>query len=85
MKTKKRHDKLRCPSLLILPSGSTYTLCSIVNHIGPNPEEGHYNILLYNNLHNIYLLLDDVNSNLSYVLEESYAELQYLVTYSKTK
>jgi hypothetical protein len=39
----KRHDEIKCEKSLTMPSGSTFTLSSVVNHEGISPNEGHYN------------------------------------------
>ena len=68
-----------------LPNGSSYFLCSIINHIGQTPKEGHYNMILYNQMKDSYVLLDDWNINLNYEIDDDMMKLQYLVTYIKVE
>jgi uncharacterized UBP type Zn finger protein len=58
-KVKKKSDAVVCSETVTLPGGSNYSLSSAVNHIGSNPEEGHYNIFLNNPSVGKYVLLDD--------------------------
>ena len=60
-KSTKINKKMMCPKTLNLPSGSTYSLCSVVNHIGETPAEGHYNVLIQNKREDSFVLLDDTS------------------------
>ena len=55
----------------------------MVNHIGATPDEGHYNVLLYNNHMDTYVLLDDTKIKFQNAMDVSAEKLQYLITYSK--
>ena len=81
----KKHNQLTCPSTLTLKSGSSYSLCSIINHIGASPDEGHYNIIVYNEKKDKYVLLDDLNIDLNCVIDDSMKKMHYLVTYYKNE
>ena len=81
----KKHNKLTCPSTLTLKSGSSYSLCSIINHIGASPDAGHYNIIVYNEKKDKYVLLDDLNIDLNCVIDDSMKKTHYLVTYYKNE
>ena len=82
-KAEKNNKKITCPTTINLPSGSFYSLCSIVNHMESSPEEGHYNMLLYNNHTSSYVLLDDTTIHFEYVMDAKMDQIQYLVTYVK--
>jgi uncharacterized UBP type Zn finger protein len=84
-KIMKKHNSLTCPSTLTLKSGSSYALCSIINHIGASPDEGHYNIIVYNEKKNKFVLLDYLNIDLNCVIDDSMKKTHYLVTYNKTE
>ena len=81
----KKHNKLTCPSTLTLKSGSSYSLCSIINHIGESPDEGHYNIIVYNKKMDKYVLIDDLNIDLNCVIDDTMKKMHYLVTYYKNE
>ena len=82
-KVKKKHNQITCPINIQLPSGSSYSLCSVVNHIGSTPTEGHYNMLLYNNLDDTFVMLDDTRIKYNCVMDVEMEKLQYLITYTK--
>ncbi len=79
----KRHDNVKCHKSLTMPSGSTYTLSSIVNHIGNSPNEGHYNVLIYDLKHDSFVLLDDLNATYDAENNSKISELCYIVTFEK--
>ena len=64
-----------------MPSGSTYFLVSVINHIGEDTTSGHYNVMLSNKHSNKYVLLDD--SNISYVADDydGKSDVSYIFTY----
>ena len=63
-----------------MPSGSIYTLSSIVNHIGNSPAEGHYNLLVNDNVNDSYVLLDDQDIAFDVVLN---SKISYILSYTK--
>ena len=77
-KALKRHDEIECPTSLTMPSGSSYTLSSVINHIGSTPTDGHYNVLIYDKSSDSHVLLDDLN--VSFDVENT---LCYIVSYTK--
>ena len=52
-------DIIKCPKSFQMPSGDTFTLSLIVNHLGNEPTEGHYNMLIYDKMYDQFILLDD--------------------------
>ena len=82
-KVNKKHNQITCPIDIKLPSGSSYSLCSVVNHIGSSPKEGHYNMLLYNNHDDTFVMLDDTRIKFDCSMDVNMEKLQYLITYSK--
>ena len=81
--TNKKHNELFCPSTLRMPSGSSYILRAIVNHIGSSPNQGHYNLVLYNSHGENYILLDDENININFVIDDNIKRTHYLIMYYK--
>ena len=79
----KLEDKINCPKSLTMPSGSSYTLSSIVNHIGDTPTDGHYNVFIYNRIADAYVLLDDLNVSYNVGLSSKTSTLCYIVSYTK--
>ena len=57
----------------------------MINHIGASPDEGHYNIIVYNEKKDKYVLLDDLNIDLNCVIDNSMTKMHYLVTYYKNE
>ena len=66
-----------------MPSGSSYTLSSIVNHIGNTAVEGHFNVLIYDKITDSYVLLDDLNVSYNVELSSDTSTLCYIVSYTK--
>ena len=54
-----------------------YSLCSLVNHIGATPAEGHYNVLLQNKREDSVVLLDDTSIQFNYSMGNHIETLQY--------
>ena len=79
----KRQDDIECPKSLAMPSGSTFTLSSIVNHIGPSPTDGHYNVLLHDHMNDCFVLLDDLNISYDMNINSDIRKLCYIVVYTK--
>lgn len=77
----KIHDQIMCSPSILMPSGSTYFLVSVINHIGEDTTSGHYNVMLSNKHSNKYVLLDD--SNISYVADDydGKSDVSYIFTY----
>ena len=79
----KIHDNISCPKSLVMPSGISYTMSSIVNHIGHQPTEGHYNIVIYDKIDDCFVLLDDKNISVSDEMSPDIDELFYVVIFTK--
>ena len=83
--TKKKHNPLFCPPTLKIQNGSSYTLQAIVNHIGSSPNQGHYNLVLYNKQGDNYILLDDSSINIDFVIDDDIKMTHYLILYYKNQ
>ena len=79
----KIQDGVECPKELQITSGQCYTLSSIVCHIGNEPTEGHYQMLLYDKINDCFVLLDDSNIYIGTGITNEINELCYIVTYVK--
>ena len=66
-----------------MPSGSSYSLSSIVNHTGICPTKGHYNVLIYDHGKDCFVLLDDLNVSYDVEIRANISELCYIVFYTK--
>ena len=53
----KRNDSIEITKAIKMKSGTKYTISSIINHFGDVPEEGHYNILIFDNRNDSFVLL----------------------------
>ena len=74
-KVSKVHSEVISTPTLILKSGATYSLESIINHTGENTQSGHYNLVLFENDKTI--LVDD--ANISYI--DNYPQDMYTISY----
>jgi uncharacterized UBP type Zn finger protein len=82
-RTYKKLDDIECSKSISLPSGSTYTISSIVNHIGDRPEVGHYNVLIYDRINESFVLLDDLDVHYDVKVTPDIRSLSYIVFYTK--
>ena len=78
----KLHDKILCPKILYLPNGSSFTLNSVINHIGEIANSGHYNIAIFDENEDSITLLDDsqITNNVNF---EDLAQICYVATYTR--
>ena len=83
--TNKKHNMLFCPPTLKMQNGSSYTLRAIVNHFGSSPNEGHYNLVLYNSQGDNYILCDDQNIDIDFVIDADMKKTHYLILYYKNQ
>ena len=69
---------------IVLPSGTTYSLQSVINHIGDDTKSGHYNIIIRDQTNENVLLLDD--SDIS-TLDKSDVvdDVSYILCYIKDR
>ena len=80
--TLKLQNPVHCPRRVLLPSGTSYSITSVVNHIGEKTNSGHYNMILYEKENNNSFLLDDsVISILSN--DQEMNDLSYIFIYTK--
>ena len=78
-----RQENINCSKSLVMPGGSSYTLSSIVNHIGNTASEGHYNVLIYDKITDSYVLLYDLHDSYNVELSSDTSRLCYIVSYTK--
>jgi uncharacterized UBP type Zn finger protein len=79
----KIHDKMISPVEITLPSGSSYTLNSVINHLGENTQVGHYTTLIYDNSRHVVVLLDDLTISSDARNQMEMSEESYIFTYSR--
>ena len=80
----KKNSKVKCLKKLNLPSGSIFTMSSVINHFGETPEEGHYNVLLYDEFNDKFFALDDMKITSYSSIPESFFKAHYIAVYRKT-
>ena len=68
---------------ITLPSGSMYTISSIINHIGNSPDEWQYNILIYDQPKDSFVLLDDLYIDYDVDITPEMNCLSYILIYTK--
>jgi uncharacterized UBP type Zn finger protein len=78
----KLHNHMHCPKSLSMPSGTTYSLTSVLNHNGEKTNSGHYNIILYDKENDKSVLLDD---SLISILsdDQEMSDLSYIFIYTR--
>ena len=82
-RARKRQDKIDSSKMLKLPSGSIYTISSIINHVGDSPDEGHYNIFIYDPHRDSFVLLDDLHIEYDVKITADMNCLSYILIYTK--
>ena len=65
-----------------MPSGTSYSLTSVLNHVGEKTNSGHYNTILYDKENGTSVLLDD---SLISVLndDQEMSDLSYMFIYTR--
>ena len=81
--TLKLMDKIVCPKHLTFPNGSTFVLRSVINHIGEQSTSGHYNILIFDEARNKFILLDDSEITDGVNIDEEMIQQSYVATYTR--
>ena len=79
----KRHNEVICSPSLMLASGSTYTLSSVINHIGEDTQSGHYNIVIFDTDQQMFVLLDDSVIVHGIEFNQEMNESSYIFTFIK--
>ena len=82
-KIRKCHEEIIISKKIKMPGGTTYTVSSIVNHIGSSPEEGHYNLLIFDEKDDSFVLLDDLNVLFDVQITQEMRSSSYVVFYTK--
>ena len=79
----KVQDPVDCPQNLVLPSGTSYSFSSVINHIGEETHSGHYNMILSDRENNEFVLLDD--TEITFIPEGYFAisDVSYIFVYVK--
>ena len=77
----KIQDEIECPKVLQMSSGNCYVLSSIICHIGNQPTEGHYQMIVYDKIYDCFVLLDDSNIYIGTGITDGINEICYIVTY----
>ena len=81
----KKHDPVVCPQELTLPSGSVFSISAVINHMGETPKEGHYNVMLYDIVNELYFSLDDMNITTHSSIPKNTNRTHYIAVYLKTE
>ena len=67
----------------MLPNGATFVLSSVINHIGERSTSGHYNIVIYDEANNKFILLDDSEIVDNVIIDNDMAEQSYVAAYKR--
>ena len=80
---RKRQDNIPISKEIRLAQGSSFTVSSILNHFGDSPEEGHYNILIYDEAKDSFVLADDLHVNQNVKISSDFQCASYIFVYTK--
>ena len=79
----KKKDSIDITKVIKLKSGTSYKISSIINHYGDVPEEGHYNILIFDHRNDSFVLLDDQYVKQNVKITSDFKTSSYIVAYTK--
>ena len=66
-----------------MATGCSYTISSIVNHFGDVPQEGHYNVLIFDTLNEKFILVDDQYVNENVKITGDFESSSYIFVYTR--
>ena len=76
-------DAVNCPESVWMPNGISYSLISVINHIGEETKSGHYNMVLCDQVTHQSILLDDCVVSKVENLNQEINRLSYIFIYRK--
>ena len=82
-KSEKKNDIVKLSKNIRLADGSSYTIASVLNHFGDSPDEGHYNILVYDESNDSFTLVDDQYFKLNVKITPDYETSSYIFVFNK--
>ena len=80
--TIKQQSPMLSPTQLNLPTGASYVLTSIINHVGEASDSGHYTIIIYDEPRHKFMLIDDTMITDGVKLQDM-VEMSYVVAYTR--
>ena len=83
--SEKRNDIVNISKIIRLAEGSSYTIVSVLNHFGNSPDEGHYNILVYDESKDSFTLLDDQYFKLNVKITPNFETSSYIFVFTKNQ
>ena len=81
----KMSDVINCPTSIMMPNGISYSLNSVINHIGDHTKSGHYNMVLRDQVTNQFTLIDDCAVSKVENMNQEMDQMSYVFTYEKTE
>ena len=82
---RKRKDNIAISKEIRLVQGSSYTVASILNHFGDSPEEGHYNILIFDEANDSFVLADDLYVKQNVKISSDFQCSSYIFVYTRNE
>ena len=79
----KLSSEVNCPTNLVIPNGLSYTLISVINHIGENTKSGHYHIVLHNQNDGQFTLINDCAVSKVEDFNQEMNKLSYIFIFRK--
>ena len=79
----KRKDSIEIEKTIKMVTGSSYRILSIINHFGDTPEEGHYNVLIYDAFSDSYILVDDQYVKKDVKITQDLKTSSYIIIFEK--
>ena len=79
----KLSGEVNCPANLVIPNGLSYTLISVINHIGENTKSGHYHMVLHDQNCGQFTLIDDCAVSKVEDFNQEMNKLSYIFIFRK--
>ena len=81
----KMSDAVYCPTSIMMPNGISYSLISVINHIGEHTKSGHYNMVLRDQVTSQFTLIGDYAVSKVENMNQEMNQMSYIFIYEKTE
>ena len=76
-------NAINCPESVLMPNGISYSLISVINHIGEDTKSGHYNMVISDQVTRKSILVDDCAVSKVENLNQEINKVSYIFIYRR--